>query len=93
MLVLQLEQVLGVVKERLAGAVEEGLLAGGVHVAELSLQRRVVQLPRIEAEQPPSIRLVDATAACRRTRLPAHNAVAAGGAIPDRLVDAAISQA
>jgi hypothetical protein len=41
-----------VVEERLAGAVEEGLLAGGGQIAELTLQRRVVQLPRIEAEQP-----------------------------------------
>src|SRR5919107_6403538 len=49
---LQLEHALGVVEERLTRAVEERLLAGRVQVAELALQRFIVQLMRIKTELP-----------------------------------------
>src|SRR6266542_416809 len=49
-LALQLQHALGVVQQRLARAVEERLLAGRVQIAELTLQRLVVQPMRIEAE-------------------------------------------
>src|SRR5919204_4320761 len=51
-LALQLEHALGVVEQRLARAVEERLLAGGVQVAQLALEGLVVQLVRVEAELP-----------------------------------------
>jgi hypothetical protein len=41
-----------VVQERLARAVEDGLIAGRVQIVQLALQRLVVQPMRIEAELP-----------------------------------------
>jgi hypothetical protein len=85
-----------VIEQRLASAPEEGLLAGRVQIAQLTLQRRVVQ-DRGRTSPPwqsPSIRLAAAVAACRRARprrcrYTPRSAV--GGALPGRLVDAAIS--
>jgi hypothetical protein len=49
---LQLEHPLGVVEERLTRAVEERLLPSRVQLAELALQRLIVQLMWIQAELP-----------------------------------------
>jgi tetratricopeptide (TPR) repeat protein len=72
-LALQLEHALSMVEERLAAAVEEGLLAGRVQVAELALQRLVLQPMRIEAELPRHGSPLHPAAGRRRGLLPTYS--------------------